>query len=344
MTPAVIRFLRSSTCWIGNSKLKRAAILFILPLLLLFLSAAGYSFAQTSIPTIISHQGRLLNASSQPVTSNVSVEFKIYNAASGGSQVWTETQSITPDNLGFYDTFLGGVTALPATLPNPSYLQITVQGETLSPRLQFGAVPFALKAKGSAGVLASQFELDENSGTQFTDSSGWDNNAIAPVGGIAMGSGGHSGKSVNFSGGVLTVTNGNSIPDSPQVWAEAWVRPNITSSTRTIVAKTNSYSLKQIGNQINFAVNLVGALSCNVTSSATIDASGNWFHVSGWYNGLEIIVEVDGQRTDSSCTNGPIVNSVGAALNIGGIYNGSTVSEDFSGRIDEVRIRTVAPF
>ena len=140
---AVIRFYRSSTCWNGSSKLKRAAILFILPLLLLFLSATRLSFAQTSVPTIISHQGRLLNASSQPVTTNVSVEFKIYDALTGGTQVWTETQSITPDNLGFYDTFLGGVSALPATLPNPSYLQIIVQGETLSPRLQFGSVPFA---------------------------------------------------------------------------------------------------------------------------------------------------------------------------------------------------------
>ena len=99
-----------------------------------------------SIPTIISHQGRLLNASSQPVTSNVSVVFAIYDAITAGNQVWTETQSITPDSLGFYDTFLGGTTALPSTLPNPSYLQITVQGETLIPRFQFGSVPFAQKA------------------------------------------------------------------------------------------------------------------------------------------------------------------------------------------------------
>ena len=99
-----------------------------------------------SVPTIISHQGRLLNSSNQPVTSNVSVVFAIYDAASAGNQVWTETQSITPDSLGFYETFLGGSTALPSTLPNPSYLQITVQGETLSPRLQFGSVPFAQKA------------------------------------------------------------------------------------------------------------------------------------------------------------------------------------------------------
>ena len=117
----------------------------IVMLVLTMLFLVRIAHAQ-SVPTIISHQGRLLNASNQPVTSNVSVEFKIYDALTGGTQVWTETQSITPDNLGFYDTFLGGVTALPSSLPNPSYLQITVQSETLSPRLQFGSVPFAQKA------------------------------------------------------------------------------------------------------------------------------------------------------------------------------------------------------
>src|SRR3989338_10842793 len=126
--------------------MKRAAyLIFALAFVLTLFLAARITHAQ-SVPTIISHQGRLLNASNQPVTSNVSVVFSIYDASSAGNQVWTETQSITPDSLGFYETFLGGSTALPASLPNPSYLQITVQSETLSPRLQFGSVPFAQTA------------------------------------------------------------------------------------------------------------------------------------------------------------------------------------------------------
>ena len=120
-----------------------------------------------SVPTIISHQGRLLNASNQPVTTNVSVVFAIYDAASAGNQVWTETQSITPDSLGFYDTFLGGSTALPSTLPNPSYLQITIQSETLSPRLQFGSVPFALFAANGVPQGASIITNSPTSPTGF---------------------------------------------------------------------------------------------------------------------------------------------------------------------------------
>jgi len=105
------------------------------------------SVAAQSVPTIISHQGRLLNASSQPVTSPVNITFTIFDAASGGTQVWTEIQNgVQPDSLGFYDTYLGGVTALPAMLPNPSYLEIKIGSEILSPRLQFGSVPFSQKS------------------------------------------------------------------------------------------------------------------------------------------------------------------------------------------------------
>ena len=133
-------------------KILKIIILSLIAVVSLWLVLTRPASAQTSVPTIISHQGRLLNSSNQPVTSNVSVVFSIYDAATGGSQVWTETQSITPDNLGFYETFLGGVTPLPSALPNPSYLQITVQSETLSPRLQFGSVPFAQKA-GTSSML-----------------------------------------------------------------------------------------------------------------------------------------------------------------------------------------------
>ena len=132
------------------SRAVRIFAIFVFFFLLLFVVPKPIS-AQ-SVPTIISHQGRLLNASNQPVTSNVSVEFKIYDALTSGTQVWTETQSITPDSLGFYDTFLGGSTALPSSLPNPSYLQITIQSETLSPRLQFGSVPFAQRAANGVPV------------------------------------------------------------------------------------------------------------------------------------------------------------------------------------------------
>ena len=146
---------------------------------------------------------RLLNSSNQPVTTAVNVQFAIFDAASGGNQVWTETQSITPDNLGFYDTFLGGVTALPATLPNPSYLQITVQSETLSPRLQFGSVPFAQKAGSMQWAGLTSFPTSCTSG-QFVSAVGSTLTCSSPTTGIS-GSGTLLGAAALTGGVVIAI-------------------------------------------------------------------------------------------------------------------------------------------
>ena len=115
--------------------------------LLLVVSALGPDTVRAqAVPNLIAHQGRLLNSSSVPITSTVSVEFAFYGTPFGGAAVWSETKPITPDSLGFYETMLGSVTPLPSILASPAYLQLTVAGEVLSPRLQVGSVLFAQHA------------------------------------------------------------------------------------------------------------------------------------------------------------------------------------------------------
>ncbi|MDP3704225.1 MAG: hypothetical protein Q8R78_07550, partial [Candidatus Omnitrophota bacterium] len=99
-----------------------------------------------AIPTKIAHQGRLLDSADQPITSAVSVTFALYAVDTGGSALWSESQTIDPDDQGFYETFLGETTTLPSNLSDPLYLQMTVGIEILTPRLQVGSVPFALRA------------------------------------------------------------------------------------------------------------------------------------------------------------------------------------------------------
>src|SRR3990170_97483 len=183
-------------------------LVIILPLVILIMAR---SVNAQSVPTIISHQGRLLNSSNQPVTTAVNVQFAIFDAASGGNQVWTETQSITPDNLGFYDTFLGGVTALPATLPNPSYLQITVQSETLSPRLQFGSVPFAQKAGSMQWAGLTSFPTSCTSG-QFVSAVGSTLTCSSPTTGIS--GSGTTNYLAKFTGSTSIGNPVNSIVDT----------------------------------------------------------------------------------------------------------------------------------
>lgn len=109
---------------------------FSFTLALLFVTL-GFLFSPLELhaaPAKIAHQGRLLNAQSKPITAPVSVDFAIYPVTTGGAPVWTETQLIAPDALGFYKTFLGNVNPLPLSLPEPGYLQLTINSETLKPR------------------------------------------------------------------------------------------------------------------------------------------------------------------------------------------------------------------
>ena len=241
-----------------------------------------------SVPTIISHQGRLLNASNQPVTSNVSVVFSIYDASSAGNQVWTETQSITPDSLGFYETFLGGSTALPASLPNPSYLQITVQGETLSPRLEFGAVPFAQRAdvaetantatSANTANLANDLNCTGCVGTTDIADATVTSRKVKPIlETILLGFGSFTfppdpatvpGSTINFTADIpskiladltVSVYSGGSVYAAPLVWIEvdgveqqprAWtqVAASFTGSTRLQTLSTHIMSTVGSGN------------------------------------------------------------------------------------------------
>ena len=214
-----------------------------------------------------------------------------------------------------------------------------------------GAGPAGMNGKdgkdgGGSGIITLDLELDEMGGVDFADTSGLGNKATGSPGGLAAGSIGHSGKAVSFSGGVITVAAPTKIPDSPQVWVEAWVMPlGAVNTTRTIATKVGSYSLKQVNQNIQFSVLGTGSMVPCVALSAgnAVTNAGKWFHVAGWYDGLNATVSIDGTvRATAYCPNGPVMPTPNNAFHVGGIPAGNNVTEDYSGRIDEVRVRQVA--
>ncbi len=99
-----------------------------------------------AVPQLISLQGRLTNPSTgTPYAGSLSITFSIFDAFTEGTQIWSESQIVELDSNGFFNILLGGITLLPS-LPSTSFLQLQINGEALSPRIQFGSVPFALKA------------------------------------------------------------------------------------------------------------------------------------------------------------------------------------------------------
>src|SRR5262245_11759103 len=77
---------------------------------MLMLGVVVSARAWAGVPQLITEQGRLLDATGAPVTGTVSLAFSIYDVPTGGTALWTETQSATLDD-GYFVLQLGSVTA-----------------------------------------------------------------------------------------------------------------------------------------------------------------------------------------------------------------------------------------
>ena len=56
-----------------------------------------------------------MDASGNPVAGTVQIVFTIYDAPTGGTQLWTETQMVTLDD-GYFSAALGEVVPIPASV------------------------------------------------------------------------------------------------------------------------------------------------------------------------------------------------------------------------------------
>ena len=112
------------------------------------ISVPVLSLAQT-VPSMISFQGRLTDTLNNPLEGSHDLVFKIYSAAAGGSPLWSETQNGIQASNGTFAAQVGGVTPIPAAVFGgaAAYLEITVDGTTLSPREQLITVPYAFNSQ-----------------------------------------------------------------------------------------------------------------------------------------------------------------------------------------------------
>lgn len=105
-------------------------------------------------PTWLNYQGRLSAASGEAVADGqYSVVFRLFAAPTGGTSLWSETRTVTAKG-GVFATTLGQATPFPEGLfTQRLWLEIEVQGRTLTPRQELGAVAFshvALRMPGGA--------------------------------------------------------------------------------------------------------------------------------------------------------------------------------------------------
>lgn len=97
----------------------------------------------------LNFSARLLNASGSLVADgSYSVQFKLYDAVTGGTNEWTETQTVTLKN-GYLSANLGSVTPFASTIDwsQEKWLTMNVNGDgEMTPRIKLTGVPFAFRA------------------------------------------------------------------------------------------------------------------------------------------------------------------------------------------------------
>ncbi|HHS50795.1 MAG TPA: hypothetical protein ENN07_06735 [candidate division Zixibacteria bacterium] len=109
------------------------------------------------IPRKINYQGKLADADGIGIEDDVNMVFSLFAGPTGGTPLWTETHSGVSVQKGLFDVLLGSVTAFPEALrfDAPYWLEITVDGDIMRPRVQFYSVPYALSAGTATSVSSS---------------------------------------------------------------------------------------------------------------------------------------------------------------------------------------------
>jgi hypothetical protein len=132
------------------------------------LLAAGLVLAAcspTAIARVFGFQGRLTDSGGNPVTATKVMTFTLWTDNNAGSVVFTETQTVAVSN-GLFNVFIGNATlgaagayersgVDPENFAVPLWVQVEVDGETLSPRTRLGSAPTSMGLVGGAIVVSN---------------------------------------------------------------------------------------------------------------------------------------------------------------------------------------------
>jgi hypothetical protein len=125
-----------------GSHLVRGALLTVAALALPAIASAQ------SAPNLLHFQANLKDASAVPLNGNQSLTCSIYATSSGGSALWTETQTVNAVD-GLVNAVLGDTTSLPTNLfdNNSRWLEVQVNADpAMTPRIRLAAAPYARAA------------------------------------------------------------------------------------------------------------------------------------------------------------------------------------------------------
>ena len=115
------------------------------------LALAALTGTAAAVPTTMSFTARLTDGTT-PVEGAVNLHVAVFDAATDGTLVWEETHTALEATRGLVYANLGSVEPVANGLDasvfggTPMFIELTVDGDVLSPRIPIASVPYAVKA------------------------------------------------------------------------------------------------------------------------------------------------------------------------------------------------------
>lgn len=130
--------------------------------------------ANAATPQNISYQGVLTDSiTSVPISGPVNIVVRLFDAATGGTQLYSEEHNgVVPDEAVFVLDLGGGSTPTgtfdgSTFANNTTWLELEIGGETLAPRQAFLSVPYALHSENAVSATDAD-TLDGNDSTAIS--------------------------------------------------------------------------------------------------------------------------------------------------------------------------------
>jgi len=100
-----------------------------------------------AVPKLLTYQGILKDSTGNLLTGTYSMTFKIYSASTGGTALWTETQSSVSSSSGRFSVQLGSVTTLNLDFSQDYWLGIQVGTDSeMTPRVKLTSAGYAYRS------------------------------------------------------------------------------------------------------------------------------------------------------------------------------------------------------
>lgn len=129
----------------------------VLAPVLAILIALVTSAHATDVPGTVAFTARLVDdKSSDAKTGTHEVLFTLFDAQAAGHSVWTESHSVTIAEDGLVFVELGDTTPLDGHVFDGTdrFLELTIDGATMSPRIALDSVPYAVRSTAAANADA----------------------------------------------------------------------------------------------------------------------------------------------------------------------------------------------